>query len=152
MMTLDEAREHIGGELAYRPDPNSPPRERGTVTSVGSVFVFVRYGAGTTSAPTRPEDLELVPDEWEASADAARCAPGGNTHDTPNAVDLAHEAIIRDHGALSTDDEAPTREAERDVRVAIVKSLTQGESVRFDFPERLRANGFAIVPITAGAS
>ena len=36
--------------------------EQGTITSWNDEFIFVRYGWGTTSAATRPIDLEFVYD------------------------------------------------------------------------------------------
>lgn len=58
-MTLDEARANIGRAVTYRPHP-AAPIESGIITSVGTVYVFVRYDNSHTSQATRPDDLQ-----WE---------------------------------------------------------------------------------------
>ena len=68
-MTLDEAREHVGDGVAYRPRPHRPwadPPEEGTITSANDSYVFVRYGSQQTSAATNPADLELLSAATEA--------------------------------------------------------------------------------------
>ena len=58
-MTLDEARDHIGHGVVYRPTVG--PAEDGVITSVSALMVFVRYaGSPGTPKATRPEDLELL--------------------------------------------------------------------------------------------
>lgn len=59
-MTLDEARELIGNKVVYRAPHQhryDSPGQEGVVTSVNDTYVFVRYGASTTSQATRPQDL-----------------------------------------------------------------------------------------------
>jgi hypothetical protein len=60
-MTLDETRQHVGRRVTYRPWPSAAPElwERGTITSVGEVWCFVRYGADQHGKATNPNDLEL---------------------------------------------------------------------------------------------
>lgn len=66
-LTLDEARRHIGRRVAYH--PGHGPAEEGAITSVGHVYVFVRYGPeGTTSQATAPHLLELLDDDARADA------------------------------------------------------------------------------------
>lgn len=55
-MTLAEAKSLIGEAVVYR--PRGGPVEQGVVTSVGSSYVFVRYGGDETSKATRAEDIE----------------------------------------------------------------------------------------------
>lgn len=55
-MTLDEAREHIGSAVVYRPGGDSI--EQGVITSVNDYCVFVRYGADTHSKATPAGMLE----------------------------------------------------------------------------------------------
>jgi hypothetical protein len=60
-MTLDEARDHIGHGVVYRP-PDCGGPEDGVITSVGDRYVFVRYAGRHPSAagvPTPPETLSL---------------------------------------------------------------------------------------------
>ena len=62
-MTLDQARDHIGHGVVYQ-----PPRlagipgdaEGGVITSVGDLYVFVRYGSDTHPRATAPEALTLL--------------------------------------------------------------------------------------------
>jgi hypothetical protein len=54
VITLEEARHNIGALVVYR----SGIIEEGTITSVGSENVFVRYRGDLHSKATRPEDLE----------------------------------------------------------------------------------------------
>lgn len=81
-MTLAEAAAAVGRKVVYQPrhlrDPSRSPeaeaavqsvlaealpqefgREIGEITSVTSLFVFVRYGTETHSKATLPEDLDL---------------------------------------------------------------------------------------------
>jgi hypothetical protein len=57
-MTLDEARDHIGDKVVYRPTVGA--LEDGVITSVSSLMAFVRYGDEGTPQATRPGDLELM--------------------------------------------------------------------------------------------
>lgn len=60
-MTLDEAREHIGHGVIYRPYIGGLARaEEGTITSVNDSYVFVRYAGDVGSKATSPEDLTLL--------------------------------------------------------------------------------------------
>lgn len=56
-MTLDEARACIGNAVVYRPHWIYPS-EQGVVTSVGTIYVFVRYGTDVHSKATHPSQLE----------------------------------------------------------------------------------------------
>lgn len=62
-MTLDDARQHIGHGVVYRPRHYPPDTEQGVITSVNDTYVFVRYGTNTHSKATRPEQLELLTPE-----------------------------------------------------------------------------------------
>ena len=57
-MTLQEAREHIGDQVVYTPDHDSP--EDGVITSVGERYVFVRYGFQSRGKATPAEKLRLA--------------------------------------------------------------------------------------------
>lgn len=57
-MTIDEAREHIGEVVAYRPFADSI--EQGVITGTSGQFVFVRYGSDVSGKATLPELLTLV--------------------------------------------------------------------------------------------
>ena len=60
-MTLDEAREHIGDGVVYRPNGGQyPTAEDGTITSVNERWVFVRYAGDSGSKATAPADLSLL--------------------------------------------------------------------------------------------
>lgn len=62
-MTLDECREAVGRQVIYRPAHGANP-EQGIITSVGEVYVFVRYGDDQHSKATAPGDLKLaIPDD-----------------------------------------------------------------------------------------
>jgi hypothetical protein len=58
-MTLDEAREHIGGKVTYT-QPGTLPPEEGVITSVNEHYVFVRYGADYGSKATHAHRLTLL--------------------------------------------------------------------------------------------
>lgn len=58
-MTLDEARQHIGRGVVYRPFADVIP-ERGVITSVNDQWVFVRYGTDASSKATEPGLLTLL--------------------------------------------------------------------------------------------
>lgn len=61
MMTLDEARAHIGDGVIYRPRGGGiDSTEEGTITSVSDRFAFVCFGRSQTSAATDPDDLTLL--------------------------------------------------------------------------------------------
>lgn len=72
-MTLDEARANIGNGVVYRRDGwcDCHETEDGTITSVSSRWVFVRYGYGTTSKATDPADLELLAVKSAATGEGA---------------------------------------------------------------------------------
>lgn len=60
-MTLDEARDHIGSGVLYRPAWG--PTEDGVITGVSERMVFVRYASqhpGAAGQATYPGDLELL--------------------------------------------------------------------------------------------
>jgi len=59
-VTLAQARGNIGAEVIYKPcDLCSWGREKGVITSVSAVHVFVLYAGGGPKA-TRPGDLTLA--------------------------------------------------------------------------------------------
>ena len=58
-MTLDEAREHIGSGVVYRPYPDAPA-EDGEITRVTDTMVFVHYVGDRAPKATRAEDLVLL--------------------------------------------------------------------------------------------
>lgn len=58
-MTLEQAQQHIGSGVVYTA-PHGSKREDGVITSVGSQFVFVRYGADRVSKATHPQNLQLL--------------------------------------------------------------------------------------------
>ena len=55
-MTLEQAAANVGRRVLYR---TAHGQESGVITSVGTVFVFVRYGSDTGSKATDPESLTL---------------------------------------------------------------------------------------------
>ncbi len=61
-MTLTEARDRVGQKVVYRAPHvgHHQPGEEGVITSVGDTWVYVRYGASTTSKATHPEMLAAV--------------------------------------------------------------------------------------------
>jgi hypothetical protein len=68
MVTLEQAREHIGDRVVYTPivdphnefhNPHVQPEE-GWITSVGSKYIFVRYGTDFHSKATAPENLQFL--------------------------------------------------------------------------------------------
>jgi hypothetical protein len=56
-MTLDEAAQHIGHQVTYR--PHGGHHEHGTITAVTSRYVFVRYGQDRHSKATTADALHL---------------------------------------------------------------------------------------------
>jgi hypothetical protein len=58
MMTLDEARDHIGEAVAYHPAGGEP--EHGTIAAASTVYVFVQYPGVRGTMATYPEDLTLT--------------------------------------------------------------------------------------------
>jgi len=60
-MTLDEAREHVGAGVVYRPRPDASA-EDGTITSVNERWVFVRYTGNPQPQATAPQHLTLLAD------------------------------------------------------------------------------------------
>jgi hypothetical protein len=61
MMTLDEARDHIGEAVAYHPAGSEP--EHGTIAAASTVYVFVQYPGERGTRATYPEDLTLIAGE-----------------------------------------------------------------------------------------
>lgn len=60
-MTLDEAREHIGHGVIYRPyAPELDAVEQGEITSVSDSYVFVRYKGDQHAKATAPALLTLL--------------------------------------------------------------------------------------------
>ena len=57
-MTRDEAAAHIGSKVIYQ--PHGGPVEEGVITSVGSRYVFVRYGSDVGSKATSADALTLL--------------------------------------------------------------------------------------------
>jgi hypothetical protein len=57
-MTLEQARASIGEHVVYRPRPDMI--ERGEISGVGALYVFVRYDGEQYGKATPPEWLELV--------------------------------------------------------------------------------------------
>lgn len=58
MMTLEQARQHVGERVRYT--PRAGKIEYGEIRNVGEIYVFVRYGGQEYGTATSPEDLELV--------------------------------------------------------------------------------------------
>ena len=58
MITLEQARDHIGAGVVYR--PGHGPAEDGVITGTSRTYVFVRYAGDTGAKATAPEDLELL--------------------------------------------------------------------------------------------
>lgn len=56
-MTLDEAAENIGAGVVYT---SAAGCEDGTIMSVTSQFVFVRYGADRWGKATHPSQLQFL--------------------------------------------------------------------------------------------
>jgi hypothetical protein len=61
MMTLDEAREHVGKAVTYHPAGSEP--EHGTIAAASTVYVFVQYPGVRGVMATYPEDLTLIAGE-----------------------------------------------------------------------------------------
>jgi hypothetical protein len=61
-MTIDEARNHVGELVIYRPKWDTFTEE-GVITSVNDSFIFVRYSESQTSQATYPDDLTLSLDK-----------------------------------------------------------------------------------------
>jgi hypothetical protein len=58
MMTLDEARAHVGKAVTYHPAGGEP--EHGTIAAASTVYVFVQYPGVRGVMATYPEDLTLT--------------------------------------------------------------------------------------------
>lgn len=60
-MTLEECRKNIGRTVVYIPFEGckSSLYEYGVITSVNSLYCFVRYGTDINSKATSPENLKL---------------------------------------------------------------------------------------------
>ena len=59
-MNLIEARECVGSKVLYRPNHQKTGGEEGVITSVGKVYVFVRYGDDSFSKATSASMLRLI--------------------------------------------------------------------------------------------
>lgn len=61
-MTLTAAQDRIGQKVVYRAPHVSPdrPGEEGVITSVGDIWVYVRFGADAHSKATHPSQLTAV--------------------------------------------------------------------------------------------
>lgn len=55
---IEPRTEDIGRKVVYRDMGGRGKLEEGVITSFSEFYVFVRYGANTTSAPTNRKDLE----------------------------------------------------------------------------------------------
>jgi hypothetical protein len=58
-MPIEATSQDIGRKVVYR-DRSGYKVEEGVITSMNDRYVFVRYGAETTSKATCPKDLEFV--------------------------------------------------------------------------------------------
>lgn len=58
-MTLEEASQNVGRKVIYTPFKGCDPKDKeyGVITSVNSLYVFVRYGSDINSKATGAEDL-----------------------------------------------------------------------------------------------
>jgi hypothetical protein len=61
---INPTKNDIGRKVVYRMSPIAI--DEGVITSFNDAFVFVRYGANTTSAATKREHLE-----WTSGGDTA---------------------------------------------------------------------------------
>ena len=60
-MTLDQAREHVGHGVVYRPYARELDSiEQGEITSVSQQYVFVRYKGDQHAKATDPAALTLL--------------------------------------------------------------------------------------------
>lgn len=59
MITRTQAIDNVGREVLYRPHEGAQ-EERGVVTSVSLMWVFVRYGSDSNSKATSPTRLEFA--------------------------------------------------------------------------------------------
>ncbi|WP_426566407.1 hypothetical protein ACPPVT_07625 [Angustibacter sp. McL0619] len=59
-MTLDEAREHVGDGVVYKPAYGADQAEDGTIVRVSSRYVFVLYVGDRTAKATHPSMLQLL--------------------------------------------------------------------------------------------
>lgn len=57
---IHPTQDDIGRKVVYRARHPGAELQEGVITSFNDHCVFVRYGAGTTSAGTRREDLEWM--------------------------------------------------------------------------------------------
>jgi hypothetical protein len=57
-MTIEEAEQHIGAEVLYRPYPGAPVEE-GEIASVSKSYVFVQFTGDRHRKACRPADLQL---------------------------------------------------------------------------------------------
>jgi hypothetical protein len=83
MMTLDEAREHVGEAVAYHPAGGKP--EHGTIAGASTVYVFVQYPGERGTRATYPEDLTLIAEaELTTEAVAAVLTAAGERPAAPH--------------------------------------------------------------------
>lgn len=59
-LTLEEAAGHVGWGVIYHPGAPGGKPEPGYITSVNSVYVFVRFRGDDHSKACRPVDLTLT--------------------------------------------------------------------------------------------
>lgn len=61
-LTLASAEQHVGRLVVYRAPhvPDHEPGEEGVITSVGTTYVFVRFGKATNGVACDPETLTLA--------------------------------------------------------------------------------------------
>lgn len=68
-MTLDEAREHVGHGVVYRPYARELDSvEQGEITGVSESYVFVRYKGDQHSKATAPARLALLAGDPRSTA------------------------------------------------------------------------------------
>jgi hypothetical protein len=61
MISLEDAKNNIGRAVIYTPFKNCEDsiKERGYITSVNNMFIFVRYSYSNNGIATYPGDLEF---------------------------------------------------------------------------------------------
>jgi hypothetical protein len=59
VISRTEAVDNVGRAVVYRPHGGAQ-EERGVITSVSSMWVFVRYGSDANSKATSPTQLEFA--------------------------------------------------------------------------------------------
>lgn len=99
MMTLDEARDHIGHGVVYRSGEDLA--EDGVITGVGAL-VFVRYKGDQHAKATCPADLTLLaPSAPVCQVDGETTDTYGGEHywhcDRPGVIDVEGTLMCEDH-------------------------------------------------------